>query len=235
MPFNLLLFPLLGGYYFLVTFESRHKYTQLRFSDQKLLFNSAIAGIALLTISFLATSVMSYFFKDFVSWVVKSSPIDIKYFWTSILSFLIACVSANILNLWRRTHRLQYIRQAIDAIGNELEVLLKKSFDEEILINITLKNNKFYIGWASALPIPSQSKFISIIPAYSGYRDEKTKELMFTTQYLEIYSTFIKEGKVKSINDLGVNQLINVNEMLSVSQFDPVIYERFAEGEEVSK
>lgn len=39
------------------------------------------------------------------------------------------------------------------CLVNELEVLLKKSFDEEILVNVTLKNNKFYIGWASALPV----------------------------------------------------------------------------------
>lgn len=73
----------------------------------------------------------------------------------------------------------------------------------------------------------SQSKCISIIPAYCGYRDERTKELIFTTQYLEIYSAFIREGNVRSIDDLGVNQLINSDEMLSVSQFEPLIYERF--------
>jgi hypothetical protein len=137
------------------------------------------------------------------------------------LSFIIAKGG----NLFRS--RTDCIVGAIDVIGNELELLIKSSFEEQTLLLITLKNDKFYIGWAASLPIPTQSKYLSVIPAYSGYRDEKTKELMFTTQYLQVYAQYMQEGKIQGIDDLGVNLVINVDEIVTVSHFDPETFERF--------
>lgn len=47
MPFNVLLLPLLGGYLFLTHFN-RTRFATKRYSGERLIFHSAIAGVALL-------------------------------------------------------------------------------------------------------------------------------------------------------------------------------------------
>lgn len=225
MPFDLLLFPLVAGYYLIVTLETKYKYIQLRFSNQKLLFNSVIVGIILSLFSFALTTILNHLFFEEVQAIRSIAPIKKPFFGTSVLTLLLSFIIAKGLNKFR--NRTKYIIEAIDIIGNELELLIKSSFQEETLLLISLKNHKFYIGWATSLPIPNQSKYISIIPAFSGYRDEKTKELKFVTQYLNVYSQYIKEGQIKAIDDIGVNLIINLDEIITVSHFSIETYERF--------
>ena len=68
-----------------------------------------------------------------------------------------------------------------------------------------------------------------------GYRDDKTKELVFTTQYLTVYAQYIQEGRIKAIDDLGVNLVINVDEIITVSYFEVETYERFGGSTNNSK
>jgi hypothetical protein len=225
MPYDLLLFPLVAGYYLIVTLESRYKYIQLRFSNQKLLFNAAIVGILLSIFSFVVTTLINRLFPQFVYWFRDISPIQKPFFGTSVLTLILSFLISKGAN--RFLSRTECIIKAIDIIGNELELIIKTSFQEETLLLISLKNNKFYIGWVSTLPIPNQSKYISIIPAFSGFRDDKTKELRFVTQYLKVYSQYIEEGQVKAIDDIGVNLVINIEEILTVSHFSIETYERF--------
>lgn len=160
MPFDLLLFSLVAGYYLIVTLETRHKYIQLRFDRQKLLFNSVIVGIILSLVSFAITSIATFYFHEQVIFLETLLPIRKPYFGTSVLTLVLSFLVAQVGNAFRP--RTKYIIGAIDVIGNELELLMKSSFEEETLLLISLKNNKFYIGWATSLPIPTQSKYISI-------------------------------------------------------------------------
>lgn len=59
MPFNLLLFPLVGGYYILSRFEYL-RYVQYRLESQRVLLNSAFAGILLLTGCFILRAILNY-------------------------------------------------------------------------------------------------------------------------------------------------------------------------------
>ena len=54
MPFNLLLLPLVGGYYLLVTSRFT-KYIHQRIDRQRLIFNSVLVGIALIGLSIIVT------------------------------------------------------------------------------------------------------------------------------------------------------------------------------------
>lgn len=53
MPFNVLLLPLLGGYIFVSNFNPT-RYRMRRHSGRKVIFDSAIAGVFLLTVGVLA-------------------------------------------------------------------------------------------------------------------------------------------------------------------------------------
>jgi len=186
MPFNLLLFPLVGGYYFLITFK-HFKFLHQRLERQRLLFNSVIAGSILLLFSFFITWAFTSLFPEFSARLKSNSPVDLPFFGTTVCSFLFGILSAQVGNLFIDGGKA--ISRAIKKIGNELELLLEDSIKNEFLIQVTLKNDKFYIGWVRALPIPQQSSYIVLLPAFSGYRNGNTKEMIFTTQYLDVYAT----------------------------------------------
>lgn len=94
------------------------------------------------------------------------------------------------------------IINAIEKNQDELELLIKRSWYSTypkkitskgvISLAITLKSGKVYIGYANALPVPSKTNYVSLLPLFSGYRDGKTHELVFTTQYVDIYAEIIK-------------------------------------------
>lgn len=115
---------------------------------------------------------------------------------------------------------------AIDEIGTELELLLKNCAETEDLVQITLKNDKFYIGYVVSIPIPQRSNYIVISPAFSGYREKESKKLQFTEEYLEIYASYVAEAKATDIKTLS-HIHIKIDEILVANRFDIDMYEKF--------
>jgi hypothetical protein len=124
---------------------------------------------------------------------------------------------------------------AIDEIGNELEKLLKLSQEERTLVQITLKNEKVYVGICGRIPKPDRTTYFVLIPFLSGFRDPRTKIVEFTTDYLDVYASYIKEGVATGINDLEMNLVINTNEVLTISKFDIDMYDRFNQSDSLSQ
>jgi hypothetical protein len=117
-------------------------------------------------------------------------------------------------------------QKAIKDVGNEFELLMKSSFVNSKTLLFSLDNDKFYIGWVKELPIPSVSGYVRIIPAISEYRDTE-KVLVFTSEYLKVYSEFIKKGEIRRIDELNTDLIIDINNILTVSFFDLVLHDKF--------
>lgn len=180
MPFNLLLFPLVGGYFFLI-FCNKTRYYHQRIDQQRLLFNSVLVGIISLTASYFLLQIMDSLFTGFVSNFKKLFPLEIEYLEVAVFSFLLSVFVTVIVNLF--TNKTKALSKSIDKIGNDLEKIIKKGFTEAELIPLTLKSGKAYVGIPLAIPEPSKSStYISIVPFFSGYRNNE-KELIFTTEY----------------------------------------------------
>lgn len=223
MPFNLLLFPLVGGY-FIITRAEQFKYINQRVDRQVLLFNSALVGIFLLLFSFAICSLATYYFHETTNYIKRNYfPIQDKYFGTAVVSFFIA-IPITYLSNWI-VKKADALSSAIDRIGNELELLLKFSCSESELIQITLKTDKVYIGWVELLPKP-HGTYVRVIPAVSGYRDEK-KILHITVNYTHVYSDYIRQGKIRDISELEMSLIIKIDEILTASRFDFEIFEKF--------
>jgi hypothetical protein len=223
MPFNLLIFPIMGGYYILIRSE-RFRYRQQRVEAQKIILNSILAGIILMAISLLFTISLTRMFPDFVNSARSLYPLKLNFFGTSVCSFLIAVAITEVTNLFF-SEDVQ-ISNAIKKIGNELERLLEYCYRNSELVQFTLKNDKCYVGWIQSLPIPSHSNYIRIFPVYSGYRKNITKKLVFTTQYLDVYAEYVKEGLATDIEEL-TTLIICANEVVSANQFSAEMYDRF--------
>lgn len=195
MPWNLLILPLVAGY-FLLTRSYFFKFRQQRLEQQRVLFESILLGVGLAVCTYLFRSFFESFYlgKEAVLYVYKFLPFHDRFagtsFATLILSFLICIFSYSF-------KKLNFIKDAIDSIGNDFERIIKDSFVNEEMLQFTLSNGKFYIGWITTPSIPSNYNHIRILPAFSGYRDEDSKDLVFTTQYLSAIKDYINEIEKK--------------------------------------
>lgn len=216
----------MGGYYITTRLEGA-KFISQRLSSQAIFFNAVLIGIPLLIFSLGITTAATSILPTQVEWIKTNVfPLKDDYFGTCFLSVLLAFVFTKYRN-WR-IDEAEFIQKAIDEIGNELELLVSHSFKESKLIQLTLKNDKVYIGWAEVLPKPSHCQYIQLIPLFSGYRDEK-KELVITTDYSSVYSELIQKGKIRDIKQLKMNLVIMADEIITASKFDFEIFESFVE------
>lgn len=226
MPFNLLLFPLVGGYYIIANSEW-YRYRTQRLHSERLIFNSVIAGCILLSCCFIMKWIALAVMQDFVVLLYDLLPVKNQdYFGVTIFSFLIGIAVTEISNL--KIDETKQIKKAINKIGNDLEKLLLFSADQRELIQITLKNDKVYVGMCSRIPVPDKTSYINIIPFFSGFRNSADKTLTFNTDYTGVYSDYIKQGLILSIEDLNASVIINTDEILTASRFDYDMYERFS-------
>lgn len=223
MPFNLLLFPLVGGYYILIRFRYL-RYIQYRLESQRVLLNSAIAGIVLLAACFLLRTLFIAISPETVAYLSELLPIRTPYFGTTSMSLFVAVGATEFANLF--INRLDAIKKAIFTSGNEFELLLSSSFFDAHLLQFTMDSGKFYIGWVKELPKPFTTSYIRITPAFSGYRNND-KELVFTTQYLTVYASYIEDGSVANTNELKTDLVLKADKINSISFFDMDMYNRF--------
>jgi len=96
------------------------------------------------------------------------------------------------------SNRQTQLHKILDEDGDRFELILKKAMTERKMISLTLKNNKTYFGFVTAPLNPAlKMRSISIVPFRSGYRDDVTKALNFTTEYWKVFEAFTAEGDQK--------------------------------------
>lgn len=220
MPFNLLLLPLAGGYYLLVTSRFT-KYIHQRIDRQRLIFNAVLAGIVLAGLSVVITQTVGYVRPEWVESIKHLFPLQLPYTGTAVLSLLLGVVLAHLSNLF--IGKTRALSRSIKLIGNELEHLIDGAFSNVSLVSFTMKSGKVYVGWPVSLPRPTQGAYLSVLPLISGYRDD-TQDVVFTTEYWDVYQSRQQAGE-----DMyhGFLLVLSIEEITSASLFDFDVYERF--------
>ena len=218
MPANLLILPLLAGYLF-THFVHLWRFRAQSLDGNRLLFESAAAGIAL-----------GAFARVAVSLILKApGGVALRDFWISLFPFDYSGTAAVSLVLGAGLPWLVNLcvdqdaarRRAFRRHADNLLQFLMTAFDDRKLVLISLSTRKFYIGWVLKLPnLNPQQAFIGVLPVLSGYRDDKTLELRFTADYANVY-----EGD--DIDPANFIVTLPVAEIRSASFFDPSIYPRF--------
>jgi hypothetical protein len=225
MPWNLLISPLAGGYLILSRLNY-FRFKQQRLDRQRLIFDSILIAIALISVTFLLKTILFILFDGLQNFCYDHLPIRMQYFGTSITSFFLAVLIVLIGNKTFFSDRQKEINKSIIKVGNEFELLLRDSMEKKSLVEITLDSKKVYIGWVKELPIPLVSNYLRIIPALSGYRNE-THHIIFTTDYLTVYSTYIESGSSLNAKELNVDLIITIDNIVSISYFDHDMWEKF--------
>lgn len=125
--------------------------------------------------------------------------------------------------------RIDYKRYYLESFWRERKILdyfIFQSLENADLIQVTLSSRKCYVGLISKIQEPNEEstghQHISLIPILSGYRDKDTLSLLFSNEYPKIPSK-----DVINYNDVVV---FPVDEIVSVSGFDPKIYSETADN-----
>lgn len=232
MPYNLLILPLCGGYFILLNFVY-FKYRYQRLSSQRILFNSIITGVFLMFFTFGLRALVTYLFPNFIENIfiylsLRFQVNHIEYLWTSIASFLIAIVLTLISNLFviKIFSNKEPISYAVKKHGDEIEKLFRTSAKTGELMQLTLKNNKVYIGFTDIIPVPKETNYLKITPVMSGYRESESKTLKITTEYFDVLDIYMSDNPKFDIYDIDIS--IKQDEILTAGIYDQDVFSLFS-------
>jgi len=222
MPWNLFIFPLVAGYFW-ITRAHYFKFTQQRLDKQRLIYETVLKGTYLGATVLLIRFLIIHFRPQLYTWVVERFPYKQPYLITStstlVFAFVFVFLGNKIFN-----ERKQLIK-AIQKIGSLLEKMLEDAVTNEKLVLLTLKSDKVYVGWVTFLPIPGVSRYIKILPVYSGFRT-KEKEVILTTNYLNLYNENPSQPPKETGLAWELEKVILMDEILSSSIFNTDFYEK---------
>lgn len=222
MGLGWLLIPALAGYW-LLTHWNRTRFQAERASGYHLLFRSAIAGGLLLTGAYILLALLSPLCpQGCAAW---TTLVPFPYAGTFVLSAGLGYVLPFLLN--RYYSQQEAARLAIARHGNLIEQLMAEAIERQILVQLSLKSGKVYVGLglASALAGPDALE-ISLIPLASGYRAAGTQTMHLTTYYAPVL-----EQIPKHLTDEDFRVVIPLTEVVSARLFDLETYLAFQAGE----
>ena len=232
MPFNVLLLPLLGGYVF-ISHWNKTRFDARRYTGQRLIFTSALAGVCLLLVSFLITKFGAICFPEFLAWWHAYLSRE-SFAGTSFLAFLIGSLGWKPVNLFfdRNTESLRTVKES----GDFLEELLEHSKTETKQVSVTLRSGKIYVGFVTGSFDPAfDRKYVRLFTTLSGYRESTTQQMKLSHNYAIVWAKELEEEELEeeeledSLERLSPRSrlVIPVSEIVSASLFEPEVYMRF--------
>lgn len=198
MPYNLFLLPLLGGFLFLRKWNLT-KYHALRAEAERLLILASIVGLITLIIAFLLMRLSQYvpYWPEVTAWWNRQVPFE--YLGTSLFAFALGALSPFALNRFARCSEDRAMDQMIEHDRIPFSRLLKKAFDENKTVSVTMSSGKVYVGFVTHLLNPGlPTTFIEILPTKSGYRTQEEKTVTFTTFYTNVLDELGKSEEMKA-------------------------------------
>jgi hypothetical protein len=186
MPqFNLLLLPLLGGFIFASLWHPTKYYTQ-RADTYRLIFTASVTGAVFLFLACVIVSLLTY--------LVPSVCQPINRLWHDVFPYAnsgrATLAFAMGAFLWwpanKKCSDTAAVSRAILSKRDPLELLLRRALGEVKLVSVTLKSGKVYVGTIQSNFNPAYPmEHVSMLPAFSGYRDKITKKMELTLSYFE--------------------------------------------------
>jgi len=233
IPYNLLLLPLIAGYFLLVR-SKLYKYNIQRFTQNRILFACVATSVVILFFAFVVRTLVEVFFPTVIPFIIETLKIvpvqKADYLWTAVFTFLLTLAYTWLTNLiiyifWKESAPVEW---AVDKHGDEIGKLFKLSLKDGKLIHITLKNNKVYVGFSATIPEPQKTNYLTLTPILSGYRNSDTKEITFTTDYLKGIEAYITDIQEKNDTDqlklLSMDVIIRQDEILTAGIYIQEIF-----------
>ena len=112
---------------------------------------------------------------------------------------------------------------------NDMEIIISRAVRKAMPICFSLKSKKIYVGFIDSTIDPGEKRSdVRILPLLSGYREKDTNEIVFTTNYYQVYESNSERLEHLSENDFEI--AFPFSEVQSVNLFDISAYNLFTEN-----
>lgn len=193
------------------------KYRLTRYTGQELFFSSAVAGLIIFLVGFSMDNILQIRYGKEVAILTRLfDDVGIFYAAVGLLTALPLIFVAN--QLYSRDRS---ISKFIEEQNNGIERLLQTSQKYLKPLIITLNTGKVYIGIVIQFS-PVENRSFSVMPLYSGYRDQSNQDLIITNEYVELINKY-KNDDPEMMNDLM--GAFPMDSIVSVSVFNDEIYQ----------
>lgn len=224
----------LAGGFLLAYLWPLTRYLALRLEGQQLIFMAVAFAVPLVIVSRLLLLGAPFVFSEYLvsgvsrAWRVMVEPVDPEAtaaLATFFLAFVLGVVFG--LLLWmlsrRQAVQLAVVDRIIDRYGSGLEKLLSGFINSGLLISVTLENQKVYIGYPGLTPMPQPRReeadnYFGLLPIVSGYREQTTQKLRFTTDYTEVYGE-VRAGMHPGVTIGDFEIIIPIDRVVTVNPF----------------
>ena len=212
--------PALAGYLFLVQFNlTRDRLS--RDAGYHVVFKAAACGAVLFYVARAAVGALDYHVPALS--VLWRGFLPIEFSGTASVCLVLGCVLPWILNLFPFADREKARRAAAKEEGNQIGLVIDDALLRNHMVELTLASGKSYVGIpVGSAPGDKESGDVAVIPMRSGYRDDETKTLAFTTNYAEVIVSRLDE---LAPEDFKV--ALPLRDIASARRFDPVAYRAF--------
>ena len=208
MEFGFALVPVLAGYWLLTrTHLLKHPYETK--THHRVVFEPALAGAALLVVSWILVSAVAPLFAE---GAILACMGDL---WRKLFPFPHASVLA--LTVMIALAFPPLVNRKVDHVTAENRWaavnettrgrLLRESFEQGTLLEVVLCDGRSHIGIVGNSPRPGFEGDIALAAEISGFRDPVTRKLVVNTAYDEADDTF--------------RIICLIDQVVSVSDFDP--------------
>lgn len=217
MPSNLLLLPLLAGFWF-VARTHYFKFRTQSLDGYWLLLESSFVGVILGGLARVATVALSLTPVGGVMYRMWYALSPVPYSGTAVASLAGGVLASLLFNLACGAEKAR--NRAIERHGTDLDKLLNAALADERKVSLTLNSRKWYVGYVSRAPsLSPREAYVSISPVLSGFRSPETLEVEVTTDYVPAL-----ESEVGSRNFAVIIPLATI---VSAAFFDDEIFIRF--------
>src|SRR6266567_7031883 len=181
------------GYFAVRNIANRTRFRSSTLKWERTVFESAAAGLVLFGIVrlLLVPLVAGHANEPWVVAIVAPALQHIhKYLPFSFSGSFVAAVvlglgGAKVSNAWWGAK--SEIRRAIQDHGGDLRVFLHEAARNGVPVSLTMKNRKVYVGLVMRAPGLQEPSYVRLLPTVSGYREERTLRLVFSTPYEHVY------------------------------------------------
>lgn len=214
----------LGGYAFLAKFVVTRD-LMARWHGYEMLFACGIAGVVIVGLMLPIVEVSG----DKLGFWPKGVSV-----WTAagVLGMPVGFLLASALNCWPGMEkiRLRRLRALAESNSNLIEVLIDDAMQGGWYVELTLESGKSYVGLPTRIAYVTSAEAVDIelIPLFSGYRANKTRELQLTRYYGDDIRWLVADANAerRGLSPRDFRVVMPLRQVVSARLFDPDIYKQ---------
>ena len=175
------------------TFSARcylYKYRIARQSGHRLYLHCFAVGLVFLSFAWLALEI-GY-------WLPQHAGFPILFLLDSTEDTLVLCIGSIAIALivgmlYNKAPNARAVAFEKAMQKNDYDSILYRAMEHRLPIAISLESRKVYVGFVVDTLEPGDDSHLTLLPMYSGYRDEQNLKFKLASSYTEIFDLLDEE------------------------------------------